>query len=191
MVYESITVTVSKVEVSTYKATKIDHATVSVRLEDESDMLQNGDVLEASREVEITITPDNGYYIEGSKLNSSAYSDKMKYSKWEKEAKKILEKHPAQKLWHVTLDTSDAYGTCVYKLDSKNVSGTVTIRKDQKLMLEYTLTNSNYQISRSGVKVLTGVFHSNTESVSIPISEALDGKTIRCSDYITVERKGG
>lgn len=191
-VYESITVTVSKVEISTYNARQTDHATVTVRLEDEPHPLQNGDVLESSREVEITITPDKGYYIEGSKLNSGAYSDKMKYSKWEKEAEKILEKHPAQKLWHVTLDISDAYGTCVYKLDGKNVSGTVTIRKDQKLTLEYTLTDSNYQIFRNGINgFLGGIFKSNVANKTIPVSEALDGKTVRRSDYITVERKGG
>lgn len=189
-VYKSITVTTSKVEVSTYNAKKADHATVSVRLKDESHTLQNGDVLEGSREVEITITPDKGYYVTGSKSND-AYRDTMQYSKWEKDFEKILNKHFAQRLWHVTLDTTDNYGTCVYKLDGKEVSGTVTIRKDQKLTLEYTLANSNYQISRSGVKVLTGVFHSNTDSVSIPISEALDGKTIKRSDYIAVERKEG
>lgn len=191
-VYENITVKVSKVEVSTYTVRKIDHATVSVRLADESDLLQNGDVLEASREVEITITPDEGYYIEGSKLNSGVYSDKMKYSKWEKDAEKTLEKHPAQKLWYVTLDTSDAYGTCAYTLDGKAVSGKIGIRKGQKLTLVYTLTDTNYQISRKGINgILGGIVKSSVENKTIPVSEALDGKTIRRSEYITVERKGG
>lgn len=191
-VYESITVTVSKVEISTYNARQTDHATVTVRLEDETHPLQNGDVLESSREVEITITPDNGYYIEGSKLNSGIYNDKMKYSKWEKDAEKILEKHPAQKLWYVTLDTSDAYGTCAYMLDGKAVSSKIGIRKGQKLTLVYTLTDPNYQISRKGINgFLGGLAKSSVENKTIPVSEALDGQTIRRSDYITVERKGG
>ena len=192
--YESVTIKASKVEVSTYKTQSHPYASISAKLVDEDapHSLRDGDVLESSREVEITITPDNGYYIEGSKSNSDTYSEKMKYSKWEKESAKILEKHPAQKIWYVTLDTSDSYGTCVYKVDGIVRSGRVGIREEQKLTLEYALTDSNYQISRKGVGgFFGGILHNETENISIPVSGSLDGQTIRRSDYITIEQKEG
>lgn len=138
--------------------------------------------------VEVTIIPENGYYITGSKLNNGVYSETMKYSKWEKEYQKILDKHSAQKLWYVTLNTADSYGNCVYKLDGVTVSGRTGIRKGQKLTLEYTLTDSNYQISRAAWALWEST---ETKTVTIPIDESLDGGTIQRSDYIEIERKKG
>lgn len=188
--YETVTIKISKVEVSTYKTQSLPHASASVKLlnEDTSYTLQSGDVLESSREVEITITPDTGYYIEGSKPNNGTYSEKLKYSKWEKESAKILEKHPAQKLWYVTLDTSDSYGTCVYKLDGAVRSGRVPVRKDQKLTLEYAITDPNYQISRAAWAIWEST---ETKTITISIDESLDGQTIQRSNYITIEHKEG
>lgn len=191
-VYETVTITVSKVEVVDYATTTIGHADVTVSLNDITVpyVLKAGDVLEPSREVRITIIPENGYYITGSKDSRGIYSETMKYSKWEQDHQKTLDKHSIQKIWYVTLDTSDAYGSCVYKLDGISVSGRIGIRQGQKLTLDYTLTDSNYKIIREGPGgFLGGIIHSDTESFNIPVSEALDDHTIRRSDYIAVKRK--
>lgn len=51
------------------------------------------------------------------------------------------------------------------------------------------LTDPNYQIARNGFgSFWDGLIHKETESVTIPVSESLDGQTIKCSDYITLER---
>lgn len=193
-IYESVTIKISRIEVSSYMTRIISNASITARITGEDHLLQDGDVLEPSREVEITFTPDSGYYIVGSKRGDGVYSETMKYSKWEKDSSKIREKHPAKKIWYVTLDTADSYGTCIYKLDNATISNTSTvgIREGQKLTLEYTLTDPDYQIARSGVGgFIGGTFHDKTESVSISLSKALDGQTIRRSDYIAVERKEG
>lgn len=188
-VYETVTVTISEVAVTSYIAPSVGHATVRATL---TDMpvpytLEDGDVLEDSRNVEITLIPEDGYYIVGSKNDRGTYSETMKYAKWEKDAQKILEQHPAHKIWYVTLDGSDPYGTCVYKLDGTTVSGRIGVREGQKLTLEYTLTNSDKAIVRSGPGGFVGrLVNSKTESCNIPVSEALDGKVIRRSDYIQV-----
>lgn len=188
-VYETVTVTISEVAVTSYIAPSVGHTTVRATL---TDMpvpytLEDGDVLEDSRNVEITLIPEDGYYIVGSKNDRGTYSETMKYAKWEKDAQKILEQHPAHKIWYVTLDGSDPYGTCVYKLDGTTVSGRIGVREGQKLTLEYTLTNSDKAIVRSGPGGFVGrLVNSKTESCNIPVSEALDGKVIRRSDYIQV-----
>lgn len=191
-VYESVTIMVSKVDVSTYNAKSVDHAQVIIRVvdDDEPHTLKDGEVLESSRKVEVTIKPEEGWYITGSKLLNGEYSDTMKYSDWEKDRQKILDKHTAQKLWYVTLDASDSYGTCVYKLDGITVSGRVGIREGQKLKMEYTITNPDYEIARSGVGGAWGdLTHKEKEDIDIKVTAELDGKTIKRSDYITVAKK--
>lgn len=102
-----------------------------------------------------------------------------------------MEDHPVRKLWHVTLDTSDEYGECIFKVDGEEVSGTVEVYEGQELTMEYTLTESGYQIDRSGIdRFIGGVFHKNTDKETIPVSEEIDGKVIKRSDYITVREKG-
>lgn len=190
-VFKTIEIIVSKVDVITYQVKKTDHATISVMPTDvaESYPLKEGDVFESDREVQITISPASGYYIADLK-DTAIYTDTLKYSKWEKDYEKILDKHPLKKIWNVTLDASDSYGDCVYELDGVEVSGNIKIYEGQKLTLNYTLTNPDYQIARNGFGGFWGgLIHKETESVDISVSESLDGQTIKCSDYITLERK--
>lgn len=188
--YESVVIIVSKVEVSAYAPKSASHAAVTIWLTDENDphTLQIGEVLESSRNVEVTIMPDNGYYIAGSRLNNGVYSETMSYAKWEKDYQKILDKHPAQKLWYVTLDTSDDFGTCIYKLDGIARSGRVGVRDGQTLTMEYTLTDSNYQIARAAWALWESI---DARTITISVDESLDGRTIQRSDYISIERKEG
>lgn len=189
-VYETINITISEVEVVSYRTLSVDHATITATLNDMTTpyVLKDGDVLESSRNTEIAIIPENGYYVVGSKGNNGIYSETVKYSKWEKESQKMLNKHPVEKIWYVTLSNSDSYGACVYKLDGTVVSGRVGIREGQKLTLEYTLTSFDKKIIRSGPGgFVGGLVHSKTENCTIPVSETLDGKTIHRSDYIQVK----
>ncbi len=192
--YQDITITVGKVDVSTYRAKTAAHASISLKLVDGDSprALQDGEVLESSSNVEVSIVPDQGYSIAGAQSSTGVYKETMAYSKWEKEYQKILDKHPAREIWFVTLDTSDDFGTCVYKLDGKVVSGIVSVREGQKLILEYTLTDPGYQITREGIgSFVSNVFSNKKESCSISIDASLDGRTVKRSDYITIEKKEG
>lgn len=191
-VYEKIDILVSKVEVIDYEEKQIDHAKISVSVKDVTIpyALIADDVLEGSREVDIIIIPDKGYYVAGAEDTGGTYKKRMKYEKWEKEYERILKKNPVKKIWHVILDKNDSYGNCVYQLDGKEVSGEVEIREGQKLTLCYSITNPNYEIGRSGIGGFwKGVAHKETENCTIPISGDLDGKVIKRQDYIEIKPK--
>jgi len=192
VVYQEIRVAISKVEVTSYAPVSAAHASVELRFTDTANaaVLQTGDIVETDRTVEVSITPDSGYYVSGSDVSNDTYGKTMRYSKWVSDSEKILEKHPVRKIRRITLDTEDDHGTCVYKLDGNVVSGTIDVREEQKLVLEYTITDSSYQIvARSG---FFSRFQSKTEQKQdIPISELSDGCTVRRSDYIEVEKKEG
>lgn len=188
-VYKEINVIVSKVDVVPYEGNNIDCAKVfaSISGVTVSHVLNNGDVLEESCEVEIEIIPDKGFYIADADEVDGIYRDTMKYSTWKKECEKIYKKHPVKQIWHVTLDTNDEYGECVYILDEEEVEGNVEIREEQKLTLHYNITNPDYEIGRSGIsKLWKEIVHKETEDCVIPISKELDGKVIKRQDYIEI-----
>lgn len=187
-VYKEVKITASRTKVVPYEPKSIDNAVLQISLNDA--VLEEGDVLETTREVEVVIAPSDGYIVTGSKTDNGIYSEIMKYSKWEKDWEKIVKNHPVKKLWHVTLDASDDYGDCVYKLDGEEVSGTIEVYEGQELILEYTLTHSDYEIDREkGIgNFVDGLIHKNKGKKSIKVSEELDGKTIRRSDYITIDK---
>lgn len=192
--YKNVGVKISMAEVVPYSTRSVEHAEVIATFADtdssDPNTLQDGDLLEAARNVEISIVPETGYYVEGAKNMDGTYHETLKFSKWEKEYQKILDKHPVMKIWYVTLNSSDSYGTCSYKLDGKEVSGSIGVHEGQKLTLEYELTDSNYQIVRSGIGGIVGNFvQEKTKTCTIPITEALNGQTIQRSDYIEVRRK--
>lgn len=193
-VYETVTVAVSKVEVVPYHTESAEHAVITAQLADVKDLylLRDGELLEASRDVTITIAPEEGYYISGSENNAGTYTQTLKYEEWEKKFQSILDKHPAKTLWYVTLDAEDAYGDCVYQLGKEKVSGRVGVHEGQKLTLTYTVTDPDYRIVKGTVAGLIGkITRSETEQCDIPITEALDGQTITRADYISVEKQGG
>jgi hypothetical protein len=105
----------------------------------------------------------------------------MSFSKYLSGIQDIVQKHPAMKIYLATLDSSDLYGTCIYKLEGDIVSGTVELRDGQKLTLEYEITDSSYIIENaSGI----GPWKNNKKTTgSIEVTAALDGKTIQREDF--------
>lgn len=192
--YQDIQIEVLRVDkVVEYQAKQAEHATVTAkRANGSGEELKDGDVVEGSDKITVTITPQTGYYIAGSKTSDMAYQTTLTGDKYLSQIDKILKEHPAKRLIQVTLDTEDAYGDCRFKLDGKEVSGTVTLREDQKLVLEYTLTTDGYTIKRTNggiTDMLNNTFRKKNESVTIALSDELNGTTISRADYITVEKK--
>lgn len=191
--YQEVRITISKVETVSYEPQAVPNATVAVYLADidHSSILQKGDVLEPSRTVRVTIIPDEEYYVTGSDVDNDIYSNTMSYGKWSSEAAEIFKSHPVKKIRSTTLDSSDDFGTCVYKLDGEVVSGTIKIQDGQELTLEYTITDSDYQIkSRGPISGLINKIRPKTSVTRyISLSEIPDGDTIRRSDYIEVEKR--
>lgn len=66
----------------------------------------------------------------------------------------------------------------------------MAILEEQKLTLNYTVTDSDYEIKRSGVGGFwKGITHKETEECTIPMSKEMDGKVIKREDYIQITPK--
>lgn len=196
-VYTSIDIKISCVKVKTYTQEKIANGVIELNFTDVdiNTELHDGDAVEDSREIEVVMKPDKGYYISGKKVSDdNCYRDNMKYEKYCADLAEILKDHQSKKFIQVTLDAADDYGKCLFKLDGQQKSGKVDLKVGQELKLTYTLTDNKYEIIRESKGIwgwLTDRFSSNNneESVSIEITDELDGKTITRDQYITIKKK--
>lgn len=189
--YKSVNISIAVVDINTFsKPTVGANSSIAVRNADTMTVYNAGDYIEANQEVSFTISPSAGYYISGKGTSRDQYQEKMKYSDFVKKIGGIIEKHPALKIYSVTLDKSDTYAKYIYKLDGKEVSGTISVRDDQKLELTYEIVGDGYKLeSKAGGFLGIGASDKKVTK-SITISASVDGKTITKSDFEIKTVKG-
>jgi hypothetical protein len=187
--YEDIEITVSLVDVITYEPKNIDNATISLEYKDTETLLKAGDLIDDDREVVVRITPDNGYYLSGSKnISDGVYENTMTFKKYTSDIDKILGKdHQIKKIYTITLNDEDNYGKVTYKLNGTEVSGSIKVKEGDKLEIGYEITDNNYEVDNSGIFSFTK--NKNKKSITITISSDHNGKTINRADYIDVKKK--
>lgn len=197
-IYKKVAVEISLVEVTDFLEKSIDNGTVTVKLVDRSvpDTLSAGSVAEGDRKVEVSIIPKSGFYVSGDGTIGQGYVHTMKYSKYVSDIDTILMNHKINKLITVRLDDSDPYGVIVYRLNGIEVSGSINVKEDDELTLEYKLTDENYTIDRESEGFWDGVddwrkntFDKNREVVIVELIQEMDETTIKASDYISVSIK--
>lgn len=187
--YDKVTITISLEEVEGYEPKSIEHGEINLAYADTGAEVQEGEILDGEREVVVSIIPEEGYYLDSGKKNTNdLYQNTMSYKKYKSDIDKIIKDNPIKKIFIVTLDNNDPYGTVVYKLDGAEVSGTIEVREKQKLVMEYMITDSEYEIQTEG---LLKIVQSKTKGdVSIEITEEIDGTVLKREDFITVMKKG-
>ena len=190
--YESIDIQISVVDILTYTSPEASaHSQITVAetsgksKNSENRMLSDGDLIEPTSKVVVTIVPESGYYVTGKNVSAGCYSGTMKYSEFLKEIGEILEEHPIEQYYSIVLDSSDAYADYTYKLDGTEVSGTIYAREGQKLELTYKITDSEYALQQSGgvFSFLKGNSSAYQVKKTITVSSLLDGMTVTKADF--------
>ncbi len=177
--YKSIDISIGIVDIEKHKMPSPSaHTTITVRNSETNLVLKDDDLIEPGKKVSVTISPSAGYYVTGKKVSNDVYQETMKYSDYLKNIDSIIESHPAMKIYTITLDTSDAWAQYTYKLDKKDVSGTIQVRDGQKLSLTYEITDPAYKLSEAAGGFL-GIGASTSKATKeISISSDLDGTTV-------------
>lgn len=190
-IYRSVQVEISLEEAWIYNEKKIENGKIFVKVTEglNAGELKEGDIAEPSQKVEVSIIPEKGYYVSGKKAENDQYTDTMKFSKYLSDIDKIAEAHKIKKFYQVTLDTAAEHGTCVYKLNGEEISKTTTlnVREEDKLELEYELTDPDYEIKWEDF--FHTLISSKKKTVPIQISSEIDGSIIKAEDKAVIERK--
>lgn len=200
-VYTQITFTISKVSIIKYEQEQIENGLLEVRLTDDTDqtILKNGDNVEPSRSIKVTIKPNNGYYVSGDDTKNGTYVSETTVGKFLPKKQSIVKDHPLKHLINVTLNDSWEYGTCIFKIDDRETEpGIYGLRPDQALTMECTLTDSTYTIERESTlpwfladvqKTIESTIEGNKDTVTIPVQVDLDGQTVKPSDFISLKKR--
>ena len=194
VVYQEVDVKISRVDVLKYERRMVPNAFLRVELEDTNHaVISSGAILEGSRKVKVSLVPAPGYYLSGSRVWDGAYEATMQFSTLCSEIDSILASISVSRLCYVTIDTEDAYGICVFKLDGTPLPrGTHGLRADQNLVLDYTLTDPRYQIVRGpGIgDAISDIFSKSMKSVTIPITPDLEGEVLQRAQFIHIIKEG-
>lgn len=183
--YSSIKITISLVKVSMFQQpVSLANGTVTVQNDATAQILKSGDILEGDEKVTLIITANNGYYVSGKNVKNDVYQSTMKFDKCISDMQSIIKEHPIKKYYQVTLDSNDPYGTCTFKLNGSVVSGTINVKQDDKITLEYQITDNSYVIEGA-----TGIFglpigkNEKEKTVTITIDTSYNGKTLTCESF--------
>lgn len=192
-VYTTVKLTISKVEVMQFYVPSMGNGSVAIETTDLTNnrYLRAGDVIEGSRKVKYSIFAKPGYYVKDSG-KTDVYSDTVTYSKYVSNIESTLNKHPIKKLYSITLDATDPYGTVTYKIDGKAVdAGTYSLKEEQKLEITYEITDGQHNIDRDGSNWLEDNWNKTKsktkETVTIPITSTLDGSKVTRDMYIKIK----
>ena len=169
---QEIEVKISQVQIATYFPKLIPNGVVRVQFADraEETLLREEEVIETNRKVIVSIIPNDGWRVTGKGISNNQYQETMKYSDYIKNISKILENHPVERIFHVTLASSDSYGVCTYKLNGNPVSGTITYIEGDKLEMTYEVTDSRFKIRYDGaVSNLLGNKTKQTKEIKLSI----------------------
>lgn len=179
VVYKSVKITVSKVNVCSFTAPAAGaHTAVTVQSVETQATLSDGMLVEPSSEVTVTISPSEGYYLTGKSVKNDIYQSTMKFSEYQEKIEKIIDEHPAEKYCELALTESDKYGTYAYKRDGESVSGNVQAKIGQKLEMTYTVTASGYEVESSGGLPFGIGKDKKKGTASVTVGADMDGSTI-------------
>lgn len=147
--YDAIKITVSKVDIENFTAFQAEpNVVLTVENDDTKQLLKEGDYVESSQKVIVTLEPKDGYYIsDGNDSDGTVYKNTIKYSKYLSDIENILSKHPAEKYCEITLDKSDSFATYTYKRGKEEVNDAVVkLKQGEKLTLEYEITDDSHKL---------------------------------------------
>lgn len=85
------------------------------------------------------------------------------------------------------------YGTCIYRVDGKEVKGISTVGENQKLTVTYKIEKEGYIFADKSaglVGLVSDFIKSKERTVEIPVDASLEGKTLCPEDYFNIVKKG-
>lgn len=194
---------ISVVNIITHNGSSVENGTVNLKFADvDGKVIKDGDILEDSRKVVVTITAKDGYYISYStmnllyKENDTVYKRTMSYSDYVEKISKILADNPIKKLVKVTLSDVTPYqvGTVTFKIDGKSKStGTYFLKEGQKVEIIYTVPeDSEYGIVSDGFTSIVGNWISkfkfvDEKTATVTVSQEMDGTVISVENSMEVQ----
>lgn len=174
-----------------FHETVIDHAKFEVFNSTGIRYLEGSELPAENEKLTVKITPEKDFCVYGKNVKENVYQADMKYSDLADHLEEIIETHPVKPGIMVTLDTKDELGECVFWTGTLRLSGNVMLREGQDLQFDYLLDpDSGYEVYLTPEERMLGVevWSPYASSRSLDVTEELQGKTLRCRDFVTLQK---
>lgn len=145
------------------------------------------------RQIEVRITPDDGFVMTGSFVSDGVYLRKMRFDEYGRFVREALDKQ-LKKTCKIQLKDGDMYGSAAYRVDGQEVSGSVELMEGQSITIVYTLKNKDYEIRNDRnlfdrINIFDGDRWTRYEK-TIPVDRSMDGQTLSRESFgIVVGKK--
>ena len=144
------------------------------------------------RQIEVKISPKDGYVMTGSFVNDGVYLRRMRFDEFDRFVNEVLQ-NQLKKLCIITLDTNDPYGNVIYKKDGQEVSGKVEIMEGNSITICYTLKDEKQEINEERnifdqINIFDGERWAKFEK-NITIDRSMDGQTLTRESFIKLREK--
>ncbi len=140
--------------------------------------------------VAVEITPDEGMCVYGKHVKNNVYREEMTYSAFVTRFPELTREAEIRPAHAVVLDTTDELGSCTFWIGSEAVEGPVLLRDDDNFELDYTLNNTRYEIIYEyGDPVPMDGSSIFSVTRDIEINDSLDGRTLRCRDFVKLAER--
>lgn len=120
--------------------------------------------------VYVSLTPDKGYYVKGSKTINESLEETIKTA----DLKEFVSAHPVMKAIHILLKDSDEFGSCEYKL------GKDLFTEGEGSFAEGEALSYSCSLKADSPYYYHELFDKKDFSGKIRITESMDGKTLSC-----------
>ncbi len=185
-----IAVTPRNSEDGAYHAPTINDGTLRVYDKFDNEYVEGDEMPGESETVTVEITPNEGKFIYGKHVKNNAYRENMRYSDFLARYPQLIRELEIRPGHEVVLDTTDELGTCTFWVNSESVTGTVLLRDDDFFELDYALNNTRYEIIYEyGDPVPMDGSSIFSVTRDIEINESLDGRTLRCRDFVKLAER--
>ncbi|MGM9941882.1 MAG: hypothetical protein ACI32N_07840 [Bulleidia sp.] len=190
-----LTLTIKVTEDAEVKVNQSEPITIKKNSEWTSNKLKYGDIVSVDTNGDCEITDGDYRYVT---TDTTPVNSQNRYTfKVNNEARENVSSDSSpvkiNHVFEVGLITTGKYGTATYRLDGKEVTGTVQIKENQKLTLTYKITDKNYRF-RDGSEGIGGFFHdlvaANERTVTIPITADRDQAPVYPDDWFDIVKKG-
>lgn len=199
--YISVSVQIEAVKAEGFKYIELKDADVEARFtdiksdgDDPAALISRAELVSDERMLEITVRPNEGFFMTGSDTKNDIYSKKMKYEEYKRMDPAALEKQ-LKKVCVITFIKEDPYGDVEYVIDGQAVEGTLQVREGKEIVFRYILKDENYEIVADR-NILTQAINLVDDSVTRKIEikktvtrDEFDGAVVYRKDFVDVREK--
>ena len=199
--YKNITLTAEAVTAMEFQPVADDNADIIAKFSDltldnkeKNIPLTSGILATNDRQIDVQIIPHDKYQMIGSFTSEGIYLRRMRFDEYDRFVKEALQ-NQLKKICTINLDTSDPYGTVIYKIDGKDVSGAVEILEGRNITINYTLNNDKYDIQENRnildqINIFDGERFAKYEK-TITVDRSMDGQTLNREFFMLIYQSPG